>query len=406
MNDDELRAGLRSLAEPAGRSQVPEVGVIQRRARRLARRSAAASVAVVAVLAIVAAVAVPRLLRSPGQVTPVTRGPGHTGWILPGPLPGPDAGPASALYLVALVPAKPGTPVTISRTDLRNKLAPALQQGPTVAPPVRGMTFTGITAAADDRTFLLTGTTSAAGRTTASYFELRLRPDGTPYPLTRLAISPTLPPSGGTGGIALTPDGSRLAIAARAGAEATVEVVNLATGSVHSWSAPGDARSLSWITDGRLAVLWQPAGHTRLAIRVLDTSRTGPDLLGASRLLVAPSARNGRFHRLAAGQITATAGRVFALMSRPAAPASGPGQQTGIAAFSAATGAPLGIVNQYPRQAGVGFYCGVLWADRSGLRLISSCGGSAGRTVGSRFTELGPRGHSLWGIYGGISIAW
>ncbi|MHB1594488.1 MAG: hypothetical protein ACYCO9_14960 [Streptosporangiaceae bacterium] len=405
MNDDELRAGLRTLAEPAGRSQVPEVGVIQRRARRLARRSAAVSAAMVAVLAVVAAVAVPRLMRSPGQVTPVTRGPGHTGWVPPGPLPGPDAGPASAPYFLLLAGASP-LEVTVSRTNLKDELAPALRMFAVVSPPGRGTTFTGITAAADDRTFLLTGTTSAAGRTAASYFELRLRPDGTPYPLTRLAISPPLPPDGSRADIALSPDGSTLAIDARTGTTATVEVVDLATGTVHAWSAPGSADSLSWITQRKLALLWRPAGRSGLTIRVLDTSSTGSGLLVASRLLVPASAQVGRFHRLAAGQITATAGRVFALMSRPVSPTSGPGHQTGIAAFSAATGAPLGMVNQYPQQAGVGFYCGVLWADRSGLRLISSCGGSAGLTVGSTFTELGPRGHSLWGIYNGISIAW
>ena len=403
MNDDELRAGLRSLAEPAERSPIPEVGVIQRRARRHARRSAAAGAVVLAILAVVAAVAVPRVLRSPWHVTPVT-GPSRTGWIPAARLPAPDAGPASAPYFLLLA----GTwrvEVTISRTDLKDKLAPALRTFAVVSPPGRGMAFTGIAAAADDRTFLLVGTSSKPSHTATSYFELRLRPDGTPYPLTRLAISPPLPPTGGTGGIALTPDGSRLAIAARVGAKTIVEVVDLATGSVRSWSARGDARSLSWITDGRLAVLWQPTGRTGLTIRVLSTNGPGPDLLGASRLLVAPSAGIGQFHHLAAGQIVATTGKIFALMSRPASPTSGPGQQTAIAAFSAATGAPRGIVNQYP-QTGPGSYCGVLWADRSGRQLVSSCGGLAGLSVGSTFTRLGPRGFSLWGVYNDIPMAW
>lgn len=204
----------------------------------------------------------------------------------------------------------------------------------------------------DDRTFVLVGTSSLPGHTSTSYFELRLRPDGRPYPLIRLAISAPLPPSGATGDIALTASGSRL------------------------------------------------------AIRVLDTSAAGSDLLGASRKLVGASPHAGLFHQLAAGQITATTRYVFALVSRPLA-GGGPGNQVGIAAFSASTGAPSGVVNQFP-QTGMGSYCGVLWTDRSGQRLVTSCGASAGLTSGHRFTEIGPRprGFSLWSIYKNVPIAW
>ncbi|MHB1432986.1 MAG: hypothetical protein ACYCVZ_12820 [Streptosporangiaceae bacterium] len=401
MNDDELRAGLRSLAEPADRSQVPEVGVIQRRARRLARRSAAVSAAVVAVLAIIAAVAVPRVLRSAGPATPVAGG-SRTGWIAPESAPAPDAGPARAPFLVGL---SGQYQVGYSRSELVIERV-SMAKGPefpavaAIYPPGRSMTFSAVAAAGDGRTFVVVGTPSTPGHSGTSYFELRLRRNGKPAPLIRLAIKPPLPPIGAIGDISLSPNGSKLAIAARPG---TVEVVNLATGSVRLWSAPGRAGSVSWVDGRNLAVLWQAPGSSGPSIRVLDTTRSGSDLIGSSGQLAPSSARVGQFRGIIAGQILASGSAVYALTSRPLR--AWTTIEVAVVAFPVRGGRPR--ILSRSAQTGMGSYCGALWVDRSGRQVITSCGAHAGLTVGSKFISIGDSpGTSPWSGYKGVWFAW
>jgi hypothetical protein len=102
-------------------------------------------------------------------------------------------------------------------------------------------------------------------------------------------------------GFALSPDGTKLAIAI--GPDNVnndpnlqqVRVYTLATGAVQTWSAdgtigfgPDDARSLSWASDERtLAFSWAVAGagvHT--SVRLLDTETGGGNLLADSRQAV------------------------------------------------------------------------------------------------------------------------
>jgi hypothetical protein len=174
------------------------------------------------------------------------------------------------------------------------------QVGKVAAPP--GKYFEGIYgAAADDRTFVVqAGNLRGLPTTqTAVFYLLRIDPGGrTPVLLTREPIPPQQRPAG----IAISPDGTELAVAPP-GSPATVRIYSIATGkllrawsatvpgavAVESWAASGKsaqftaARVLRWSPDGRqLAFTWNST-----AIRVLDVSAPDGNLITSSRQLAA-----------------------------------------------------------------------------------------------------------------------
>jgi hypothetical protein len=153
-------------------------------------------------------------------------------------------------------------------------------------------------AAANDRTFIVMGNPVWSPRPVTVFYLLRVAPDGTSARLTPVPMPPfAIPPVG----IAISPDGTELAIAL-AGSPATVRIYSIATGKVlRSWSAtvPGAvavepaavaqgsqftaARVLRWSSDGRqLAFAWNSS-----AIRVLNVSAPDGNLITSSRLLAA-----------------------------------------------------------------------------------------------------------------------
>jgi hypothetical protein len=177
----------------------------------------------------------------------------------------------------------------------------------TIRPPAPYRTFTQVAAAGDGHTFVLTaGTwqvTHKLGGTfvntgPAKFFLLRLGPHGGPAPLTAVPI-PREPARAQISGIALSPDGSRLAIAFRGGRGGgpgpEIQVFTLATGAERVWTWPGggpvtnnaggDGSVLSWAADDRTLAFQQWAGNS-IDIRLLDTAAPGDSLPSDSRLAV------------------------------------------------------------------------------------------------------------------------
>jgi len=164
-------------------------------------------------------------------------------------------------------------------------------------------TVVAVTAAADDRTFVLDEQPFVAADVLANqgfeprtFYLVRLGASGQPGTPTRLPM--TVPGGEMMTGFALSPDGSKLAIAVEPDNVSNdpnlqqVRAYTLATGAVQTWSAdgtigfgPDDARSLSWASDGRtLAFFWAAAGagaHT--SVRLLDTQTGGGNLMADSR---------------------------------------------------------------------------------------------------------------------------
>ena len=265
-----------------------------------ARRLTPLAAAVAVVVIVIAVVGIGRTVHSPGGRPPATRsGPGP---VLAGP-------PISSYVSSGQVP-----PYYVAITSHGNpNFAPsyavvkATVSGKTLAtigPSVAGGTILAVTAAADDRTFVLDeqhwSDDENSSYQTRTFYEFRLSSAGQPGPLTRLPL--TVPDGQLLTGLAMSPDGSKLAITVEPDNDkkepnlTTVSVYSLATGAVRTWTGNGtigtsgdDARSLSWTADGRtLAFDWLSAasGPQGMGVRLLDVDAPGRSLLADSRQVV------------------------------------------------------------------------------------------------------------------------
>jgi hypothetical protein len=169
--------------------------------------------------------------------------------------------------------------------------------------PTAGSTIVAVTAAADDRTFVLSvqhwvprgGEQTFEART---FYMVQLNSSGQPGPLTKLPMSV---PSGGTvSGLALSPSGRKLAIAVEPNNNKKdlnlqeLRVYTLGTRAVRTWkgdgligSDPDDTKSVSWTADERtLAFDWSSASSGSASsgsVRLLNVGARGGSLLADSR---------------------------------------------------------------------------------------------------------------------------
>ena len=174
-----------------------------------------------------------------------------------------------------------------------------------------------VAAAPDDRSFII-GTYEPDPKGTRDtrflFFRLPISADGKPGHLTELPAYP-VPMNAFLGGIALSPDGTLLAVSSSYGVGrqnghaasvvAAVEVINLVTGKVRIWTAgpqhghyyePGPP---SWADGDRMiAFTWQRSqsltndNMTMEGVRLLDTDAPG-DNLADSRMIVSRKAVSG-----------------------------------------------------------------------------------------------------------------
>ena len=213
-------------------------------------------------------------------------------------------------YYVALITAKP-------RSDVENQLGSSslvdtaaelrsTQTGAVLAkvtPPKPYVSFTGVTAAADDRTFVVSaqGPVHSYGMPpfpAQRFFLLRTDPDARAGARMTLTALPAgyVPVGHGIHDMALSPDGTQLAadIGSDPPFDQKLYVFDLATGTERAWSTrtcaqcvPGsggmvyggvNTDALSWTADSRhVAFVW---GNT---VRLLDTRAAGSDILTDSR---------------------------------------------------------------------------------------------------------------------------
>lgn len=166
--------------------------------------------------------------------------------------------------------------------------------------------FTAVTAAADDRTFVLGADNLVKGkngrfpRPRVELLALRITPHQSGrVSVTMREVGLRVPVNWVGQGLALSPDGTKLAFAASPFTQAVrtrIWVYSMVTGTTRSWqdhdevgSAPWDARSLSWASDDKtLAYLWHGNGQVNL----LNTNSPGGGLLGHSRKLITFTSRH------------------------------------------------------------------------------------------------------------------
>jgi hypothetical protein len=224
-----------------------------------------------------------------------------------GPQAGRDGVPA---YYVALITtAKPqsdlenmldSSSATYSAAELRSTQTGAVLA--TITPPKPYVSFTGVTGAADDRTFVLSAQGPEPSRVppfpAQRLFLLRIDPAaqaGARMTLTRLPAG-YVPAGNGIRDMALSPDGTRLAaeIGDSLLLAGKLVVFDLAAGTERAWSTLPCARcvpdgggmlwfgvdtdAVSWTADSQhVAFIW---GNT---VRLLDTRAAGSDILTDSK---------------------------------------------------------------------------------------------------------------------------
>lgn len=161
-----------------------------------------------------------------------------------------------------------------------------------VAPPRPYTKFAAATAAADDRTFVIGAQhqviRAARFVTLTRLYLLRFDPVTATAQLTPLPIPEE---SASVSGLALSPDGSRLAVALNPPGNLKITVISVTTGAGRTWAGRSSAdpqpgpHYLSWTADGRtLAYDWtvlDEPGHpyaSDITVSLLDTTAPGGSL--------------------------------------------------------------------------------------------------------------------------------
>ena len=271
--EDRLRAEMDAFAQRANPDVVrplrPPPARAARQASRRKRRWLAPAAAAAAVAAVIAAVTV--AVRSGGY-----RQPAETG-----PLP---AIPPYYLVLSALSSGH------LSPAVLRGTATGEILASTRAAPLTNGSS-TMVTGSLDGRTFVVLDNAAVPDKT--SLYRVRVAPDGRSLRVDRLPIS-TYPME--VESVALSPDGSQLAISERScqGSRCQlvqIQVRSLATGATRNWRTHvyGSAWNLSWSADGRhIGFLWlyalkPPHGPVpRPEYRQVDVTGPGDDLLAGT----------------------------------------------------------------------------------------------------------------------------
>ena len=250
--------------------------------------------------------------------------------------------------------------------------------------------LTQLTAAGDDRTFVLALFSLARG---TRFYELRITASGQSAGLRPLAIPP-MPAREAADAIALTPDGTRLAVAIQTGGrDGKVEVITLATGAVRTWTTArgrgGLPENLSWDAAGRrLAFFW--SGATSAAgLWLLDTRAPGAGLLSGQRLLPQTAGPD----EVQSALINPDARTIIASVTYNGTRQVSRGTVVGgIVEVSAQTGRPLStlLAQRAAHSSDAGWFissCGLPSIDGTGNHLLVSCG-TFGRLDRGRFTAL------------------
>jgi hypothetical protein len=223
------------------------------------------------------------------------------------PRPGPSGAPARG----ASAGSHTGVPpyyVAVANSSLT--VVRATWTGATLARITTRVPVVGVAGAADGRTFVLDEQRSTmGGRVTwagqPAFYLLRLTASGARESLTRLAV-PSIPRGTVVSGLALSPDGSKLAVNVDSGSWPQARLMEimtytLATGAFRSWTTSGltnsvapfgftgsgvdGSQSISWTADSRtLAISVASTSYT--GVRLLDTAAGGTDLMADSRLAV------------------------------------------------------------------------------------------------------------------------
>lgn len=182
----------------------------------------------------------------------------------------------------------------------------------TVTPPRPYRIFTWVSAAADDRAFVLAAQrywpigSGQAGlpaqnrdnSTPTVFFKMTFDPASHTAKLARLAVPETIQ-SAQLAGMTVSPDGTRLALDLRRSIQ-SIQVVTLATGAIRSWAWQGGGwignrkpfgQIFSWTAGGTTLEFqqWASGSNNTMYIRLLDTTTPGTSLASSKTVLTFPN---------------------------------------------------------------------------------------------------------------------
>jgi hypothetical protein len=404
--EDRIRAAARAAAETVAPDSVPPLELPAARPRRFGQwlRSArspgawwtpwaarltpvAAALAVIAIVITVVTVSHPSY-QGPDLVT--------------GAAARPDVplGPPVSKYVNS--GQVPPYFVTATQADAVVHLTASGASVATIQPSLPDGTMVAVTAAGDGRTFVLGE--QGQDRKAVTFYQFRLGSSGRPGAPTRLPMSVA---DGQTlTGLALSPDGTKLAIAVvPGGGVQQIRLYPVHGGPARTWSATGGgpfgATSLSWpVSQRTLAFNWS-AGQTR-SVRLLNLGTAGGSLLTASRPVVTLGNTANMGQALYIGpedMIITPDGSAIIGASNEITNIAKNGittYTTGFPEFSVATGHLTRIVGHWhANQWHDPEVIDLLWSDASGRVLIGAIK-SAGRNwvgviSGNKFTPLNAR---------------
>jgi hypothetical protein len=283
----ELAAAFREQADPVSRAAVDPAGIFRRAVRRRRRRRVA--VRAVSVLAVVAVAAGAFVVSRAGRpaLGPADQAPGLL-------LDAAVAAPPSARAAVSGMPryyvtADHGRPVAEVHDSATGKTLSVVRLPGGIDPKMSQ-----VAAAGNDHKFVLALFSFPRTR----FYLMRVAAGGRSARLASLAIPP-LPAGAVADALAVSADGSRLAVAVQfsGGQRGAVEVASLATGAVRTWTTgrPGVPGALSWADGGRgLGFFWQddsPGSRSprtsRSGLWLLNTTAPGSNLMSGRRILPA-----------------------------------------------------------------------------------------------------------------------
>jgi hypothetical protein len=329
------------------------------------------------------------------------------------------SGPASSSAVFAKVPRYfVAIPEVARRPVVVGATATGAVLG-TIAPPKPHAEFTWVAAAGNARTFVLgvapklrPGTSVPAPRP-VTFYRLVLDRSGHPGRLEPLPI-PT--ETAIISGLALSPDGSKLAVSflpAHGQIGSKIQVFSLATGARQEWAWPGrgtigsivisaGSGGLQWEADSRTLMFEVSTrmrnGNVPRQLYLLDTAASGGSLLASSTRIPVPSTELGWLHNntthriIGMPLITGDGTKLVAPFYHEAAPPKVFGFT--ITEFSVQTGKPIRVLYQR-RSSTEEASTAVYWVNTHGTAMIAVRGPVFGVQTPTTFTPLPPRTQRL-----------